>query len=125
MMLRKLADNPISPRLYMPSRASSVVHARFATFADFYPFYLDQHRHPVCRRLHFIGTALVIAMLIAALVSQVWLLLLFVPVAGYGFAWAGHLWFEKNRPATFAHPWYSLAADFVLFRDILVQRIRF
>ncbi len=48
-----------------------------------------------------------------------------IPVAGYGFAWVGHFFFEGNRPATFSHPFYSLAADFVLFRDILVGRIRF
>jgi hypothetical protein len=101
------------------------VQPRFATFAEFYVFYLDEHRHPVCRRLHFIGTALVIVLVAALLLTGIWQLLLFVPLAGYGLAWSGHLFFEKNRPATFSYPWYSLAADFVLFRDILAKRIRF
>ena len=46
-----------------------------------------------------------------------------LPVVGYGFAWVGHYVFEKNRPATFKHPWYSLAGDFVMFKDILIGRI--
>lgn len=98
---------------------------RFARFADFYPFYLSEHRHPVCRRLHFTGSALVIAfLLVAILTANPWWLLA-MPLAGYSFAWVGHFFFEHNRPATFAHPVYSLAADFVLFRDILIGRIRF
>ncbi len=47
-----------------------------------------------------------------------------LPVLGYGFAWVGHFFFEHNRPATFKHPWYSLAGDFVMFKDILTGRIR-
>jgi hypothetical protein len=103
----------------------SAPHQRFASFADFYPFYLSQHRNSACRRLHFIGTAIVISLLaLAIIVREPWLLLA-MPVAGYGFAWVGHFFFEKNRPATFSHPLYSLIADFALFRDILVGRIRF
>lgn len=108
----------------MNSSASSP-QSHFATFAQFYPFYLSEHRNVVCRRLHFIGTALTLCILAAAIGTANALLLLAVPVAGYGFAWVGHFAFEKNRPATFAHPWYSLMGDFVMFRDILVGRIRF
>jgi Predicted membrane protein len=68
---------------------------------------------------------LVVLVLSAALVSRnAWLLLL-APIAGYGFAWVGHFVFEKNRPATFQHPWYSLLGDFALFRDVLIGRIKF
>lgn len=107
------------------NRSASAPHTPFASFADFYPFYLSEHRNTVCRRLHFIGTALVLCILAAALLGANPWLLLAVPVAGYGFAWVGHFVFEKNRPATFSHPWYSLIGDFVLFRDMLVGRIRF
>jgi hypothetical protein len=99
--------------------------ARFARFADFYPYYLSEHSNRTCRRLHFVGTALVIAIVVAAFASGNLVWLLAAPVAGYGFAWVGHFWFEHNRPATFRHPFYSLAADFVLFRDMLVGRIKF
>lgn len=98
---------------------------RFNSFAQFYPYYLGEHRNPACRRLHFIGTTLVIALLAYALGSGNWLLLLVVPVAGYGFAWIGHFFFEKNRPATFQHPFYSLLGDFVMYRDMLRGKVSF
>jgi hypothetical protein len=103
----------------------SASQGRFRRFADFYPFYLSEHSHPVCRRLHFAGTALVLATLATAAITGNALWLLAAPLVGYGFAWVGHFFFEHNRPATFAHPWYSLAADFVLFRDMLIGRVRF
>lgn len=98
---------------------------RFTRFADFYPFYLEEHRNPTCRRLHFAGSVLVLALLAAALATGQWLLLLAMPVVGYGFAWVGHFVFEKNRPATFQYPLYSLLGDWVMFRDMLTGRIRF
>ena len=93
-------------------------HDRFRSFSDFYPFYLSEHSTVACRRLHFFGTALVIAL-------GRWRLLLLLPIAGYGFAWFGHFAFEHNKPATFEHPWYSFCADFVMFRDMLTGRIKF
>ncbi|QKX18417.1 DUF962 domain-containing protein [Microbulbifer sp. YPW1] len=96
---------------------------KFDSFKAFYPFYLKEHSNLTCRRLHFIGTALVITLLIAALVTQRWGLLAVMPIAGYGFAWVGHFFFEHNRPATFKNPFYSLWGDFVMFKDILLGRI--
>ncbi|ULL05585.1 DUF962 domain-containing protein [Pseudomonas putida] len=98
--------------------------AQFRSFAEFYPYYLGEHSNPTCRRLHFVGTSLVIALLAYTIGSGKWLLLLAVPVFGYGFAWIGHFFFEKNRPATFTYPLYSLAGDFVMFRDILLGKLR-
>ena len=97
----------------------------FRSFGDFYPYYLSEHRDPTCRRLHFVGTGLVITLLVWATVSGQPALLWLLPVIGYGFAWVGHFFFEKNRPATFKHPIYSLIGDFVMFRDILTGRIPF
>ncbi|MDD2108221.1 MULTISPECIES: DUF962 domain-containing protein [Pseudomonas] len=97
--------------------------AQFRSFAEFYPYYLGEHSNPTCRRLHFVGTSLVIALLAFIIGSGKWLLLLALPVFGYGFAWVGHFFFEKNRPATFTHPLYSLIGDFVMFRDILLGKI--
>ena len=98
---------------------------RFTTFRDFYPFYLGEHRNPICRRLHFAGSSLVLLTLIAVLVTGRWWGLLLMPLFGYGFAWVGHFFFEKNRPATFIHPLYSLMGDWVMYRDILTGRISF
>ena len=98
---------------------------RYARFRDFYPFYLGEHSNRSCRRLHFLGSALVLAIMVLALASGRWKLLWLLPVIGYGFAWIGHFFFEKNRPATFKYPFYSLMGDWVMFRDILTGRIKF
>lgn len=99
--------------------------ARFASFREFYPFYLSEHRNAACRRLHFAGSAIVLVLLALAFVMRAWWLLALVPVAGYGFAWVGHFGFEKNRPATFSHPAWSLAGDWVMFWQLLTGKIRF
>ncbi len=99
---------------------------RYVRFRDFYPYYLSEHSDPTCRRLHFVGSGLVLLMLIAVaigLLSPWWLAPL--PLIGYGFAWVGHFFFEHNRPATFRYPLYSLIGDWVMFRDMLIGRIRF
>ncbi len=97
---------------------------RYRTFRDFYPFYLSEHSHPVCRRLHFVGSWGVLGIVVAAIaLGNPWLLLL-APVCGYGFAWVGHFVFEKNRPATFQYPLYSLMGDWVMFFEILTGRLR-
>jgi hypothetical protein len=97
----------------------------FSSFADFYPYYLEEHSNPACRRLHYVGSLLVLAVLAYVLFTQSWLLLLALPVIGYGFAWIGHFVFEKNRPATFKHPWYSFMGDWVMLKDGLSGRIPF
>ena len=97
--------------------------ARYATFRDFYPFYLSEHRNTVSRRLHVVGTGLVLALATAGLARDRRLLPL-VPVAGYGFAWLGHFLFEKNRPATFRYPLFSLLGDFRLFFETATGRRR-
>ena len=95
----------------------------YTTFWDFYPYYLTEHANPTNRALHFVGTTLVIACLIGAIVLHNGWLLLALPVAGYGFAWFGHFIVEKNRPATFTYPFYSLASDFVMYYHTLTGQI--
>ncbi|MEM6573481.1 MAG: DUF962 domain-containing protein, partial [Pseudomonadota bacterium] len=97
--------------------------SEFSSFRDFYPFYLSEHSNAVCRRLHFAGTSLVLAIVVYELLTGNLWALLAIPLAGYGFAWVGHFFFEKNRPATFQHPWYSLLGDFVMYRDMLIGRV--
>ncbi len=97
---------------------------RFASFRAFYPFYLSEHANRTSRRLHFLGSCGVLALLAAALATGRWGFALAALVCGYGFAWVGHFFFEKNRPATFRHPFYSLAGDGVMFVDILRGKVR-
>lgn len=108
----------------MPDQQANTTEIKtFDSFREFYPFYLQEHSNLTCRRLHFVGTSLVIGILIAALVTANWTYLYALPVAGYGFAWTGHFFFEHNRPATFKNPLYSLWADFVMYKDILIGRL--
>ena len=97
----------------------------YQSFKEFYPYYLKEHRNKVCRRLHFIGSILVLAIIIWSVSTGTWWGLALVPICGYGFAWVGHFFFEKNKPATFEYPLYSLAGDWVMFRDILTGKLRF
>lgn len=96
---------------------------RFNSLAEFYPYYLAEHQNRNCRRLHLLGSSLVVLVLISAPLSGNWLPLLSLPVIGYGFAWIGHFWFEKNRPATFKHPLYSFMGDWVMAKDLLTGRL--
>ncbi|MDI3261190.1 MAG: DUF962 domain-containing protein [Fulvimonas sp.] len=98
--------------------------AEFRSFREFYPYYLGEHRHPVCRRLHLLGSTLVLALVLVAILTADWRWLLLAPVVGYGFAWIGHFVFEKNRPATFRHPLYSLLGDWVMYWQVLTGRRR-
>jgi hypothetical protein len=99
---------------------------RYQSLKEFYPFYLSEHQNSTSRLLHFMGSGLAISLLLYGLVSGSFSLLWFIPLVGYGFAWVGHFFFEKNKPATFQYPFYSLASDFILFWDILTgkQKIR-
>lgn len=88
---------------------------RKANYAEFWPFYLQEHAKPETRNLHYVGTALVIAIGLFALATQRWTLLFAMPLAGYFFAWVSHAFVERNRPATFTHPLWSLISDFRMF----------
>ena len=109
----------------MADRPQVETDKMFQSFAEFYPFYLGEHENRTCRRLHFMGTLLVMATAVTAVVLRQPLLAILLPLFGYGFAWVGHFVFEKNRPATFKHPFYSLLGDFVMFKDMLIGRVSF
>jgi hypothetical protein len=94
-------------------------------FAEFYPFYLREHSHRTCRRLHFIGSTLVLVCLVMLVATGRPQYLLYALLCGYGFAWVGHFMFEKNKPATFKRPLYSLMGDWVMYKDMLTGKIRF
>lgn len=97
----------------------------YRNFREFYPFYLSEHSNRTCRRLHVTGSLLVLVTLGFAIATRNWVALLLVPVLGYGFAWAGHLFFEKNRPATFTYPLYSFMGDWVMLKNVLTGKIKF
>lgn len=97
--------------------------ARIDTFDEFYPFYLTQHADRTCRRAHFIGSSLALLCLAAALVTgRPWLIVAAL-VAGYGGAWIGHFYYEKNRPASFAQPLFSFRADWIMYWQMLTGKL--
>jgi hypothetical protein len=95
---------------------------QFKTFEDFWPYYVAQHSLASTRALHFAGTTMVLGALVATVLYSLW----WLPAAfalGYGPAWIGHFFFEKNRPATFTHPLWSLRGDFRMWCRMLRGRM--
>lgn len=96
---------------------------RYRSFTAFWPHYLREHAKPSTRALHYAGTSLVVAISAAALATRSWWLFALTPLAGYGFAWAAHAFAERNRPATFTYPLWSLAADWKMWWLWLTGRL--
>jgi len=97
----------------------------YRTFGDFYPYYLTEHANRTSRRMHFIGTSIAVVLLVTAVVTRAWWLAGAALVQGYAFAWIGHFFFERNKPATFKYPLMSLMGDWRLWWEILLGKIRF
>lgn len=96
---------------------------RITTYSAFFDFYLGEHRHPLCRLLHYIGSTLVILIVLYVLIGgNPWYLSL-MPVAGYSFAWAGHFFVEHNKPATFSYPLWSLIGDYHMYVLFLTGKL--
>lgn len=98
---------------------------QFNSLAEFYPYYLSEHQNVTCRRLHFVGSSLVLGCLAALVLTGQWFWLPVAFLCGYGFAWVGHFIFEKNKPATFKYPLYSFVSDWLMYKDILTGKIPF
>lgn len=97
---------------------------KYNRFDDFYIYYLTEHKNMISRRLHVIGSSLVILLFFLTLFLKSWWLFIALPICGYGFAWVGHFFFEKNKPATLEYPVWSLMSDFVMLKDVLTGKIR-
>jgi hypothetical protein len=92
------------------------------TFAEFWPHYVRAHSRPRTRTLHAIGSTLALACVALAIFVNPWFLV-GAPLIGYAFAWYGHFYVEHNKPATFGHPFYSLAADYVMVWKMLTGKM--
>ncbi|MCF8428690.1 MAG: DUF962 domain-containing protein [Bacteroidia bacterium] len=98
---------------------------QYKSLQEFYPFYISQHQNKTSRILHFIGTSLFIFTFFGSFIFHQVSILLISPILAYVFAWIGHFFFEKNKPATFQYPLYSLASDFILYFEILTGKESF
>src|SRR5688500_5518087 len=97
---------------------------KYASFNEFYQYYLSQHQHIMSQRMHFVGCALALLLLIAFVFSFKLSFLFLAIIIGYGFAWAGHYFFEKNHPTSCEHPMYSFMADWMMFKDMITGKIK-
>jgi hypothetical protein len=95
------------------------------TFSEYYQYYLTLHQNKWTRRLHVMGQGATLGYIAGTIHSGSWILLLAAPLVVYPFAWAGHIFFEKNKPAAFSHPLWAKACDWVMIRDIITGRIPF
>jgi len=96
---------------------------RIRSYREFWPYYVREHARTLTRQMHFVGTAGALGLVVAAgILAQPWLLPCAL-VSGYGFAWAAHLFVERNRPATFTYPLKSLIGDFHMFALMCMGRM--
>lgn len=102
----------------------SETRRHFRSFEEFWPYYLGEHRRPMCRALHYLGTLGAIAVAVWAVLTGMWLGLALAIVVGYGFAWVGHLFIEHNHPATWGYVGYSFIADIKMIGLALTGRIK-
>ena len=93
------------------------------TFSEYYEYYLTLHQNKWCRRLHVLGQIATIIFIFMCFYYHIYLLLLFTPFVVYPFAWSGHYFFEKNKPAAFTNPLWAKACDWVMLKDIIIGRI--
>ncbi len=100
-----------------------MAESTFNSFAEFWPYYLNEHSKPGTRWLHLVGTASGIALLVLFIASGRWWLFPLALVPGYGAAWLGHFFIEKNRPATFKHPLWSFMGDYKMIWLMLTGRM--
>lgn len=99
--------------------SNKYLRENYASMEEFYPFYLSQHSSRLNRKMHFIGTTLVFIITLLALITGNYVYLIYLPLFGYGFAWFGHFFIEKNRPATFKYPVFSFIGDMYMYKAII------
>jgi len=95
---------------------------RYKNFKDFYPYYLSEHSHKTTKLLHFIGTSISLYFLFNFFRTFDFVYIIFSLLSGYGFAWVSHFFIEKNKPATFKYPFYSLIGDHLMFIEIIMGK---
>lgn len=98
---------------------------RIKTFSEFYTYYLSQHTKVATRIIHFIATALVLAVLIYVVQSGKERFLWYLPIFGGGLPLLSHAIFERNRPTSLKYPLWTLMADFKMFYELIIQKVKF
>jgi len=92
---------------------------KYNTFKEFYPYYISEHENKYTKLMHFIGTSITFYFYVMFFVTLNPYFLIGSLFAGYGFAWIGHFFIEKNKPATFKYPLWSFIGDHKMYLEIL------
>jgi hypothetical protein len=93
-------------------------------FNEYYEYYLTLHQNKWCRRLHALGQITTLLFVLFSIYNSFWLLLLATPFVIYPFAWSGHFFFEKNKPAAWSKPLWAKACDWIMLKDMLVGKLK-
>ena len=91
---------------------------------EYYKYYLTLHTHSKCRLLHFIGQWVTIIFITFIIYNGYWILIPLIPFIIYPFAWSGHYFFEKNKPAAFNNPIKAKISDWIMFFEILTGKLK-
>ena len=94
------------------------------SFKEYYKHYLTLHQNKWNRRLHVFGNVTTLSFIALCILQSLWFMLLLTPFIVYPFAWSGHFFFEKNKPAAFSNPFWAKACDWVMLKDIITGKIR-
>lgn len=97
---------------------------KYTSFQEFYTFYLSQHQNLMSQRMHFAGSVLAALCILIFIFSFTLTYLLLAIILGYGFAWAGHYFFEKNEPTSCQNPWYSFLGFWMMFKDMITGKVK-
>ena len=92
-------------------------------FKEYYQYYLTLHQNKICRRMHVIGQIFTIIFISYVIYNSYWLLIPLIPFIVYPFAWSGHFFFEKNKPAAFSKPLWAKACDWIMLKDIITGKL--
>jgi hypothetical protein len=93
------------------------------SFKQYYEHYLTLHQNKWNKRLHALGQLSTLLFVGLVVQEQQWLLLFFTPFIVYPFAWSGHFFFEKNKPAAWSNPLWAKACDWLMLKDMLIRKI--
>ena len=93
------------------------------SFKEYYKFYLSLHQNKTCRRLHALGQIFTIIFASYVIYNLYWILMPLIPFVIYPFAWSGHFFFEKNKPAAFSKPLWAKACDWIMLKDIITGKV--
>jgi hypothetical protein len=96
---------------------------RYDSFTEFWPYYLAEHSKPGTRLLHLVGTSIALATVVVFILIGKWWLFPLALIPGYGAAWIGHFFIEKNKPATFQYPLWSFMGDYKMIWMMLTGRL--